>query len=279
MEETFILICTCISASLFAQTDSIFLHNEILTGEIKSIGATHLVYVPESKKVELTINVLSVDRIRFSDGDVMVLPQKTEILQLQSTEIKKPTIHFNPDELLGYQAISVEFFASRAFFFFVPLNRIKRRMYQKIENQAIVMNCDHVLIHTEKAVNWQPFTFKSANITAQFYNTKKPKLVDTTAIDALIQKPISKEVELIFFKLKNKIAYEHSISSVLKNVHVKGDDIYLELVTNFDWSDNQYGSIKTQLAKVLSFDSNSISLAVSNFSREFIRYDIHFKVD
>lgn len=276
MKYYFTLLGSLISASFFAQTDSIFLHNEILTGEIKSIGATHLVYVPESKKVELTINVLSVDRIRFSDGDVMELPHKTEILQLQSTTIKKPMIHYNSDELLGYQPLATEFFSSRALFFFVPLKRVKKRMYKKIENKAIMMNYDHVLIHFETAANWQPLTFKSANVTAQFYNTKKPKLSDTTAIDALIQKPITKEIETLHYKVKKKIESNQTYSSLLKNVHVVNGEIFLELITNFNLSDDKFGNIKSQKVKVLSYNANSISLGLTTFANHHVRYDIFF---
>ena len=139
MKILFLFIAVFISSSLIAQTDSIFTHKEILTGKIKSIGATHLVYVPAEMTVELTLNLLTVKKVRFENGNEIGFDMQLINRQIKTSTYQKPEIHFNSDELLGYRANSIDFFASRALFLFVPLNRIKKRMYRKIENRAIII--------------------------------------------------------------------------------------------------------------------------------------------
>jgi hypothetical protein len=271
MKTSLIPFLMLFSIATYAQTDSIYKHNEILTGKIKSIGATHLVYVPSEMTVELTLNLLTVKKVHFENGNEMEFDIQPQNTQIKNSAYQKPEIHFNSDELLGYRANFIDFFASRALFLFVPLNRIKKRLYRKIENRAIIKSCNHVLINSEKAVNWQPFTFKSTNATAQFYNLKKPKIMDTTKIAELIQKKVSHSIELSLAPSSNKLKIDYSRLSLVQNVHLMNNEIYVVLV-----SYNTLSESTTVKAKVATFNSNSITLTYDDEVHSY-RYDIYFE--
>jgi hypothetical protein len=259
MKTSLIPFLMLFSIATYAQTDSIFTHNEILTGKIKSIGATHLVYVPAEMTVEFTLNLLTVKKVRFENGKVIQTQPQPKMMKIDKKIVQKPKLHFNPDELLGFHAASEEFFASRALFFFVPLNYVKKRMYQKIENRAILMNCNHVLIHTENAVNWQPLTFKSTNVTAQFYNIDLPTLEDKEYLSDLVQETVNKSIEYKINSTGKKIHINDRKQYAVKNIHEIEGELYVDLLLNIGLKAPK--EIEIHDAKIIHFTENSMSVS------------------
>ena len=101
MQTKLFFLTLFLASNVFAQTDSIFTHKEILTGKIKSIGATHLVYVPAEMTVEFTLNLLTVKKVHFENGNEMEFDIQPQNTQIKNSAYQKPEIHFNSDELLG----------------------------------------------------------------------------------------------------------------------------------------------------------------------------------
>jgi hypothetical protein len=95
--------------------------------------------------------------------------------------------------------------------------------------------------------------------------------MDTTKIAELIQKKVSHSIELSLAPSSNKLKIDYSRLSLVQNVHLMNNEIYVVLV-----SYNTLSESTTIKAKVATINSNSITLTYDDEVHSY-RYDIYFE--
>ena len=171
MKTSLIPFLVLFSLATYAQTDSIFLQKEVLVGEIKSIDLTHVHLSQNNSQFPTHVNKLLIKEIRFSTGNTLSLNCFEDTVRLVEKTVLRPRFFFDPTYFVGLQPQQIETATTSLFQRCFKEKQIQKA-YKKLENRAILLNCNYVLIHHATA----------QSITSELYSTSRPSLddIDTT---------------------------------------------------------------------------------------------------
>lgn len=257
MKTSLIPFLVLFSLATYAQTDSIFLQKEVLVGEIKSIEPVFVTLVKTGDSFLTTLSKLEIKSIKPKNGAMIEIQSFDDTLNLNGKTKLKPRFSFEKQLFSGLQGSQIESVSTMSCFRFRKEYKI-RKAYAKLEKRALIMNCNHILIHHASATT----------LTAELFSTTHPKPKDFDSISD-IDLTIQTNFEVIYTKrTKNKLettyAYRKEITITIHRVFEKENQMYAQCTIL-----NQRDST-TELINLLIIDLDAAHVTLFHDEGKFI---------